>query len=73
MSAAKTKAQGIIDDNAVGMLKSFALYLSSANRTCSSRLQQVILPILQGHQDSIERHGREILRHRIGSSRYVNV
>ncbi len=27
MSAAKTKAQGIIDDNAVGMLKSSYLYL----------------------------------------------
>lgn len=27
MSAAKTKAQGIIDDNAVGMFKPFLLYL----------------------------------------------
>ena len=28
MSAAKTKAQGIIDNNAVGMLESFHLYRS---------------------------------------------
>lgn len=124
MSAAKTKAQQIIDENAVGtfclflffslsMSISLSLFLSllpslplslpippslssrkHKARACGktkteqtktiekrglttrmhthSRLQQVLLPLLQGDQDAPDRARRQVLRHRVGPGWYVN-
>ena len=55
MSAAKTKAQGIIDDNAVGMSIFYLdLHLSMLMIVCCSCIQQIVLPILQSNKDTLD-------------------
>lgn len=55
MSAAKTKAQGIIDDNAVGMsIPYLDLRLSALMIFSCSCIQQIVLPILQSNEDTLD-------------------
>ena len=54
MSAAKTTVQGIIDDNAVGEYLKPNLAFSALLTSSSSRLQQIVLSILQGYEAALE-------------------
>lgn len=68
MSAAKTKAQEIIDSNGVG--KNIIAMPCAESRPrdltypCISRLLQVILPLLQGYQAALVLRRSQVLRHR---------
>jgi len=63
MSAAKTKAQAIIDENPVGMSCSLHLLYERQTDILSSRFLKVVLPLLQGRKDPPVRHGRQVLCH----------
>lgn len=67
MSSAKAKAQNIIDQNGVGMLHypiQRQLLLVAQTLTLPSRLLQVVLPLLQGHQGAALQVRRQVLRPR---------
>jgi len=63
MSAAKAKAQTIIDENPVGMSCSLhSLRECQADRSPSGLLK-VLLPLLQGRKVAPLRDGRKVLCH----------
>jgi hypothetical protein len=74
MAAATTKAQKIIDDNAVGTprtpfhppLPTIHTFVFAANPLNSSRLLKVVLPLLHRSQAPAHRAGRHLPRRRAG-------